>query len=174
MFGRRRKVLVEAGVRAPAFRLIGLDGSTRTLEDILAAGPALLAFFKISCPVCQLTAPYLERLAANNAIQVIGISQDDAGATRGFMQRYGATFPALLDLSSENYPASNAYGITSVPSLFLLERDGTIERVLAASRSTISKRLAPAPASPHSAPRITCPNGKPVEAPKTRFGPDLR
>jgi peroxiredoxin len=128
MFGRRRKVLVEAGVRAPAFRLIGLDGSTQTLEDILAAGPALLAFFKISCPVCQLTAPYLERLAASSAIQVIGISQDDAGATRGFMQRYGATFPALLDLSSENYPASNAYGITSVPSLFLLQREGTIER----------------------------------------------
>jgi peroxiredoxin len=128
MFGRRRKVLVEVGVRAPAFRLSGLDGSARTLEDILAAGPALLAFFKISCPVCQLTAPYLERLAANSEIQVIGVSQDDADATRGFMQRCGATFPTLLDLSSENYPASNAYGITSVPSLFLLERDGTIER----------------------------------------------
>ena len=128
MFGRRRKVLVEAGVRAPALHLSGLDGSTKTLEDILAGGPALLAFFKISCPVCQLTAPYLERLAANNAIQVIGISQDDAAATRGFMQRFGVTFPTLLDLSSEDYPASNAYGISSVPSLFLLGRDGTIER----------------------------------------------
>ncbi len=70
----------------------------------------------------------MERLAANGAIQVIGISQDDGGATRGFMQRFGVTFPTLLDLSSEDYPASNAYGITSVPSLFLLERDGAIER----------------------------------------------
>ena len=33
-----------------------------------------------------------------NAIQVIGISQDDASATRGFMQRFGVTFPTLLDL----------------------------------------------------------------------------
>ena len=65
MFGRRKKVLVAAGAKAPAFRLTSLDGSARTLEDILAGGPALLAFFKISCPVCQLTAPYLERLAAN-------------------------------------------------------------------------------------------------------------
>ena len=128
MFGRRKKVLVEAGVRAPAFRLSCLDGSTRTLEDILSAGPALLAFFKISCPVCQLTAPYLERLAANNALQVIGISQDDASATLGFMQRFGVTFPTLLNSSSEDYPASNAYGITSVPSLFLVERDGTVAR----------------------------------------------
>jgi peroxiredoxin len=128
MFGRRKKTVVEAGAKAPDFQLSGLDGSARSLEDILAAGPALLAFFKISCPVCQLTAPYLERLAANREIQVIGISQDDAGATRGFRERFGVTFPTLLDLSSEDYPASNAYGITSVPSLFLLERDGTIAR----------------------------------------------
>jgi peroxiredoxin len=128
MFGRRKKALVGAGAKAPSFRLAGLDGSTQTLEDILAGGPALLAFFKISCPVCQLSAPYLERLAANKTLQVIGISQDDSGATRGFLQRFGVTFSTLLDLASEDYPASNAYGITSVPSLFLLERDGTVSR----------------------------------------------
>ena len=129
MFGRRKKVLVTVGVQAPPFRLVGLDGSTQTLQDLLTGGPALLAFYKISCPVCQLTAPYLERLAANNnVLQVIGISQDDASATRGFIERFGITFPTLLDLGSEDYPASNAYGITSVPSLFLLERDGTIAR----------------------------------------------
>jgi peroxiredoxin len=130
MFGRRKKALVAAGANAPAFRLTGLDGSHRALEDILAGGPALLAFFKISCPVCQLTAPYLERLSANNTIQVIGISQDDASATRGFIERFGVTFPTLLDLSSEGYPASNAYGLTSVPTLFLLERDGSIARCM--------------------------------------------
>jgi peroxiredoxin len=128
MFCRRKKALVGAGDKAPDLRLTGLDGSTRSLQDLLGGGPVLLAFFKISCPVCQLTAPYLERLAANNTLQVIGISQDDASATRGFAQRFGITFPTLLDLSSEDYPASNAYGITSVPSLFLLERDGTVTR----------------------------------------------
>jgi peroxiredoxin len=128
MFGRRAKGLVAAGAKAPSFRLTGLDGSTRSVQDILAGGPALLAFFKISCPVCQLTVPYLERLAANKALQVIGISQDDAGATRGFASRFGLTFPMLLDLSSENYPASNAYGISSVPSMFLVESDGTVSR----------------------------------------------
>src|SRR5271154_2839799 len=136
MFGRRKIGLLAAGAQAPRFRLAGLDGSIETLPDILAGGPALLAFYKISCPVCQLTAPYLERLAANNSLQVIGISQDDASATRGFMQRFGLTFRTLLDLSSEGYPASNAYGISSVPSLFLLERDGSIARAI----SGFSKR----------------------------------
>jgi peroxiredoxin len=128
MFGRRKKGLVAAGAPAQAFRLVGVDAGQRSLEDILAGGPTLLAFYKISCPVCQLTAPYLERLAANSALQVIGISQDDAGATREFIERFGVTFPTLLDLASEEYPASNAYGITSVPSLFLIERDGVVAR----------------------------------------------
>jgi len=126
MFGRRTKTLAEAGDKAPSFRLTDLDGVTRSLQDILASGPALLAFYKISCPVCQLTAPFLERLATNDKIQVIGISQDEANATRGFTERFGITFPTLLDSSKENYPASNAYGIASVPSLFLVEPDGTI------------------------------------------------
>jgi peroxiredoxin len=138
MFGRHRtKALVATGAKAPHFRLTGLalpglDDSTRSLQEILAAGPALLAFYKISCPVCQLTVPYLERLAANNAcFQVVGISQDDAGATRGFMQRFGLTFPSLLDLSSEDYPASNAYGISSVPTMFVVEPDGIVSRAFA-------------------------------------------
>jgi peroxiredoxin len=133
MFGRRTKTLVAAGAKAPDFRLVSLAGSTQSLADILAGGPALLAFFKISCPACQLTAPYLERLAANQErrLQVIGISQDDAGATRGFATRFGLTFHTLLDSSEDNYAASNAYGITSVPTMFLVERDGTVSRSFA-------------------------------------------
>jgi peroxiredoxin len=128
MFGRKRKTLVAPGSHAPAFRLAGVDGTARSLEEILMRGPALLAFYKISCPVCQMTTPYLQRLSANQEIQVIGISQDDAGATRGFMERFGVTYLTLLDLGSDEFPASNAYGITSVPSLFLIESDGTIAR----------------------------------------------
>jgi len=131
MFGRRKTTLVAAGAKAPSFNLAGLSGSTRSLQDILAGGPALLAFFKISCPVCQLSAPYLERLAANNGLQVFGISQDEASATRGFAKRFGLTFPILLDPSAENYAASNAYGISSVPSLFLIERDGIVSKSFA-------------------------------------------
>ncbi len=41
-------------------------------------------------------------------------------------------------------------------------------------RSAISKRSARAPAFRLSAPTITCRNGKPVEAPRTRSGPGLR
>jgi peroxiredoxin len=129
MFGRRSKSLIAAGAKAPSFLLPGLAGSTQSLQDILAGGPALLAFFKISCPVCQLTVPYLERLSANKTFRVIGISQDEAGATRGFAGRFGLTFPMLLDL--DDYAASNAYGISSVPTLFVVEPDGIVTKSFA-------------------------------------------
>jgi peroxiredoxin len=136
MWGKKRAVMLEAGVRAPSFELKSLEGGKKSLEQILAAGPALLAFYKVSCPVCQLAFPYLERLAAGSSLQIVAISQDDDSSTRSFNQRFGVTFPTLLDQSKENYPASNAYGISSVPSLFLVEKNGEVTK----SFSGFSKR----------------------------------
>ena len=34
--------------------------------------------------------------------------------------------PTLLDREEDGYPASNAFGISHVPSLFLVEPDGAI------------------------------------------------
>jgi peroxiredoxin len=136
MWGRAKKGVLEEGARAPAFRLQSLAGAAVSLDDILAKGPALLAFYKISCPVCQLTFPFLERLAAGSGVQIIGISQDDFGATTAFNQRFGVTFPTLLDSAKENYPASNAFGITNVPTMFLVEADGEIAKTI----SGFSKR----------------------------------
>jgi peroxiredoxin len=136
MWGKKKAAMLEAGGRAPSFELKSLHGEKQSLEDILGKGPALLAFYKVSCPVCQLAFPYLERLAAGSSLQIVGISQDDDSSTQGFNQRFGVTFPTLLDQSKENYPASNAYGITSVPSLFLVEKDGGIAQAF----SGFSKR----------------------------------
>src|SRR5258708_11799929 len=136
MWGKHKKQPLESGSRAPSFKLKSIDGATQSLEEILANGPVLLAFFKIGCPVCQLALPYLERLAASPSLQVVAISQDDAAATSGFLQRFGITFPALLDQSKEGYPASNAYGMTTVPSLRLFVKDGGI----ASSSTGVSKK----------------------------------
>jgi peroxiredoxin len=152
MWGRKAKVMVAAGDQAPAFELKSLNGGGQSLEKILSKGPALLAFYKISCPVCQLTAPYLERLAASSSIQVIGVSQDDAESTRNFKERFGVTFPTLLDESKDGYPASNGYGISSVPSLFLVEPDGRVSKSFSgfskADLEAVGERAGVAPFGP--------------------------
>jgi peroxiredoxin len=100
-------------------------GARRTLASLLAAGPVLLAFFKVSCPTCQLTLPFLGRLAAGN-LQVVPVSQDTPAATRRFAQEFGLAIPTLFDREEDGYPTSNAFGITNVPSLFLVEPDRRI------------------------------------------------
>lgn len=119
------------GMHAPGFELKDLAGQIKSLTQILEKGPVLLAVFKVSCPVCQFTVPFLERLSKNDGVQVIGISQDDSKSTKAFQERFRVTFPTLLDEGREGYPVSNALGISTVPTMFVVETDGTISKSFA-------------------------------------------
>ena len=130
MFFRKKSPVPQAGERAPEFRLKRLEGGEAALADLLAAGPALLAFFKVSCPVCQMTLPYLDRIHAGAGLRVYGVSQNGARDTREFVEEYGLRFPMLLDAEDDHFPASNAYGISHVPTTFLVEPDGMVGRVV--------------------------------------------
>ena len=119
-----------AGVQAPEIELQYLDGRKFSLKEARKQGPAVVAFFKVSCPVCQLAFPYLERIfkayEKKGRFSFVGVSQDGASDTKAFNREFGVTFPALLDPSSK-YPVSNAYGLTNVPTVFLISPDGEIE-----------------------------------------------
>jgi peroxiredoxin len=116
---------LSSGQTVPPFQLKTLDGITVPSSEILAKGPALFAFYKSSCPVCQLTLPFLNRLQGG-AVQVFAVSQDSPATAREFNDAFDLTLPSLVDPSADDYPASNLFGLTHVPSLFLLEPDGRI------------------------------------------------
>jgi peroxiredoxin len=121
---------IVAGNAAPVFSLKALDGTEFSLVKLFERGPVVAAFFKISCPVCQFTFPFLERIYqryGGDSVTFLGISQDDHRATKDFAKEFGVAFPMLLDEQQKGYPASNAYGLTSVPTIFLIETDGTVK-----------------------------------------------
>lgn len=118
-----------AQTQAPEISLPAVDGSQFSLQEALQRGPVLLAFFKVSCPVCQYTFPFVERLHQNygdRKITIVGVSQDSQRDTKAFLKEYGITFRTLLD-DPKGYAVSNAYGLTNVPSLFLINQNGEIE-----------------------------------------------
>jgi peroxiredoxin len=126
---RSEMVALEAGVKAPDFTLPTMSGDKFSLSEALKNGPVLLAFFKISCPVCQFAMPYVERLyqaAKGKKSTIIAVSQDDQKATAAFMKENRLTLPVALD-DTKSYPASNAYGLTNVPTFFLVSPSGEIE-----------------------------------------------
>jgi peroxiredoxin len=118
-----------AGTSAPDFKLQTMDGKQFSLRDALARGPVVAAFFKVSCPVCQYTFPFLERIYKAHGgknVTIAAISQNERKDTAAFMKEYGGTFPILLD-DTNTYPVSNAYGLTNVPTIFWIAQDGEIE-----------------------------------------------
>ena len=119
---------IVAGQTAPDFSLKSIDGTEYSLPKLLKRGPVFTSFFKVSCPVCQFTFPFLNRLYkryGSKDVTFLGISQDSARAAKEFADEYGVTFPIVLD--AEGYPASNAYAITNVPTSFLIDTDGSVK-----------------------------------------------
>lgn len=122
---------------APDFQLKTLDGESFSLHDALARGPVVLVFFKVSCPTCQYALPFYDRLFQayydrlfqaykGRKVTLLGVSQNNPEDTKAFAKEFGITFPLLLD-DTITYPVSNAYGLTNVPTVFWIERDGEIE-----------------------------------------------
>jgi peroxiredoxin len=120
---------LEAEAIAPEVSLSSTNGHSVSLNHLRTQRPVVLAFFKVGCPTCQYAFPFLERISRSYAkenLAVIGVSQDSREDTLDFMKRFGVTFPVLLD-EAKKYPASNAYGLTNVPSIFLVSPSGKIE-----------------------------------------------
>jgi peroxiredoxin len=126
-FKCQQPATLAAGAEAPPIELPDAQGRKVVVAQLLQKGPVLAAFYKVSCPVCQFTLPFVERIHkayGNDKVAILGISQDNARDTREFNAEYGLTFPSLID--AEDYSVSNAYGLTNVPTLFLIQPDGTI------------------------------------------------
>jgi peroxiredoxin len=120
---------LSAGTKAPDVELKTIDGKAFSLQDGLARTPVVLVFFKVSCPTCQYAIPFYERLYkayGTKGVSLVGVSQNDAKDTAAFLREFGITFPVLLD-DTHSYPASNAYGLTNVPTAFWIAQDGEIE-----------------------------------------------
>ncbi len=120
---------LEAAAVAPNFSLLTTDDQNFSLEKSRKSAPVILAFFKVGCPTCQYAFPYLERIHkayGKGKLAVVGVSQDAKQETLEFMGKFGVSFSVALD-DTKRYPASNAYGLTNVPTLFLVSPEGRVE-----------------------------------------------
>jgi hypothetical protein len=81
-------------------------------------GAQAVLFFKVTCPTCQLAGPPAERLARAVPEAFVAVGQDPPDRLEAFRSEFG-DFPAIPD--TEPYPISEAYGIRTVPTLFVLD-----------------------------------------------------
>jgi thiol-disulfide isomerase/thioredoxin len=87
----------------------------------------VLAFFKTTCPTCQLAFPVygeLERRLRGTA-SVIAMAQDPADKARAWLDECGFEGP-VFDDEATGYEISDEFEIRSVPTVFLVDAGGTI------------------------------------------------
>jgi peroxiredoxin len=118
---------VDAGVEAPAFELPRLGGDDSVALESLRGRVVLLNFWATWCKPCEDEMPSMERLyrrLEGQPFELLAVSVDDAGApVADFVERYGLTFPVLLDPRKS---AALAYQTTRYPESFLLDAEGVV------------------------------------------------
>lgn len=123
--------MIETGEQAPAFSLEACGGGRTSLSELLATGPALIVFVEADCPTSRLTIERLERARlplAQAGATLVAIHEDAREVAERTMRGCRAAFPALCE--PEPYAVSEAYGLRTVPTAFLVGGDARIERVV--------------------------------------------
>jgi peroxiredoxin len=104
---------LSVGDRAPNFKLRAADGTTVTLYDRLADGPAVLVFYRGEwCPYCNLELRYYQRALPelrNMGADVIAISPQAPDRSIQAIERHEIEFPVLSD---EDFAVIEQYGLT--------------------------------------------------------------
>jgi thiol-disulfide isomerase/thioredoxin len=93
------------------------------IEGVDGHGGHALVFYKVTCPVCQMAAPKVQALADAFPDRVTPVGQDPPERLSAFAAEYGLNVPPVVDLPP--YDASEAYGVRTVPTVFLVN-DGTV------------------------------------------------
>lgn len=126
---------------APDFELKTLDGQRVRLQD-LRGKPVLLSFFASWCGPCRRELPSVVKLHEEfkgQGLQVFGVNDEGKGTARSFAEKAGLTFPILDD---GNAKAARLYRVRSIPTAFLIDKDGKIVRFLNGGRDYESLRAA--------------------------------
>ncbi|MDP9232675.1 MAG: TlpA family protein disulfide reductase, partial [Actinomycetota bacterium] len=114
------------GKPAPDFTLGRLDRAGSLQLSSLRGKVVVLNFWASWCQPCKLEAPDLAASAKkwSGRVVVLGVDVNDpSGDARGFMRKYGITYPIVHDNKNVTSPK---YGLTGLPETFFLDRRGRI------------------------------------------------
>ncbi len=119
-----------SGRAAPPLPSERLSGAMVSLA-VLRGRPALVTFWASWCEPCEHEAPALERfsrsLGARAGLVGVNWSDPSLSAARSFVKRYGWSFPNLRDPQGG---AGLAYGVTGLPTTFVLDSRGRVRATL--------------------------------------------
>lgn len=114
------------GKAAPDFTLSRLDRPGELQLSSLRGKTVVLNFWASWCDPCKREAPALQAATKRwgDRVVVLGVDVNDFGGdARGFMRKYGLTYPVVHDNKNLTSPK---YGLTGLPETFFLDSRGRV------------------------------------------------
>jgi len=113
----------------PEFTLKNTDGDTVRLSDFNGK-IVLIEMWASWCGYCNTEAPALNALYADykaKSFEIIGISIDvNPSAWKNKVKDHGITFTQVNDSRGFDAPVIEAYNVSSIPKMILLNEDGVV------------------------------------------------
>jgi hypothetical protein len=118
----------------PDVDLAGLDGERWPLAEAWAQGPALIAVGHSECETTRFALPFVDRIhqRAPETSMVVAVLQDSAADAQALVDELALELPVRLE--DDPFPLSSRLGLGTVPTLFVVNRQGRIEAVSEAFR----------------------------------------
>jgi peroxiredoxin len=126
--------MLEPGAAAPDFLLRDTAGEPFHFEAERAKYAYLLVFWSIFCEPCRLQMAAVQNLYQkyrDAGLRVAAVALDGEplkNVVAGFVRQEGYSFQVLIDETDarDMFKAADAYGVSGMPSTFLVERSGRI------------------------------------------------
>ena len=120
--------LPEEAIATDTLNLIDASGAISTLSKLSGTSATVIVFLYASCPLCQRTAPVLEKLWKEKqprGVQVLGVFTDGTSVDdlEKYKKDYDISFPLLVDKGGKVAAALSA---TVTPQAFVLDRDAKV------------------------------------------------
>lgn len=126
---RRDATQPRAGLFAPTFTAVSLDGTQRTIGERGDGGRQLLLFFTTTCAYCRASLPAWRELSAvadslvSPRVEVIGVVLDSAHRAPAYAAEHALPYP-VVPLASPKL--RSLYRARSVPLVMVVDHDGRV------------------------------------------------
>ena len=130
------------GQAAPDIALGRFDGTTTRLSDHRGK-VVFLNFWATWCPPCRMEMPHIETLYRElkdaGEVVFLGASSEEKATITAFLQKNGYTFPIV---TADQQDVAVTYRTQSIPSIFVIDREGVIRAHLVGAQTEEQMRRA--------------------------------